>query len=139
MEQLSIFLENRAGRLEMALATLASENMDIRALSLADTSDFGILRLVVNRIDPAEELLRKAGFTVGRTIVIALDMPDVPGALLDIVRLLADRDINIEYMYPFSGKKSGRAGMVFRFDKMELAREILERNGQFIMDEKDLP
>lgn len=130
MEQLSIFLENRAGRLETALATLASRNCDIRALSLADTSDFGILRIIVDQLDTAEELLRNAGFTVGRTFVIALDMPDVPGALLDIVRLLASRDINIEYMYPCASKKPGRIGMVFRFDKMEWAREILEKNGQ---------
>lgn len=138
MEQLSIFLENRAGRLELALANLASENVDIRALSLADTSDFGILRLVVNNLKTAEGLLRKAGFTVGRTQVIALEMLDVPGALLDIVRLLAAKDINIEYMYPFAGKKSGRAGMVFRFDKMEWARETLEKNGQTIIRPEDL-
>lgn len=138
MEQLSIFLENRAGRLESALATLASRNIDIRALSLTDTSDFGILRLIVNQLDIAEGLLRNDGFTAGRTHVIALDMPDVPGALLDIVRLMAAKDINIEYMYPFAGKKSGRAGMVFRFDKMELAHEFLEKNGQIIISEKDL-
>ena len=125
MQQLSVFLENRAGSLESALAILASANIDIRAMALSDTSDFGILRLIVNEHPKAQELLLASGFTVGNTDVIVLGLEDRPGALLAVVGLLAENNINIEYMYPFACKGLALPGMVMRFDKMEYAREKL--------------
>lgn len=138
MQQLSVFLENKAGMLEKALACIAGEGIDIRALSLPDTSDFGILRLIVTARKKAEEVLRKEGFTVGSTCVHVLEMNDAPGELLGIVRLLAERGINIEYMYPFAGKGKTAPGMVFRFERMDLAREILEENNISLVKEADL-
>lgn len=125
MLQISVFLENRAGSLEGALMCVAAENIDIRAISLADTSDFGILRMIVDKRLKAEEALRKHNYVVGLTEVVVLELPDRPGVLLSIVKLLASENINIEYMYPFAGKDAVLPGMVFRFDKLDYAREIL--------------
>lgn len=127
--QLSVFLENRAGCLEQALSCLNTVNMEILALSLADSSDFGILRLLARDFPKAEEALRKGNFTVGRTEVVSLAIADKPGALLRIVALLSREGINIEYMYTFPAKEPGNTGIVLRFDKMDLAKEILKTNG----------
>lgn len=126
--QLSIFLENRTGRLSEILNLLGINNFNIRALSLADTSDFGILRLVINEPDRASALLLEHGFTTGKTDVVAVEFEDRPGALAKLLFLLAPHDINIEYMYACARKEPDNAIMIFRFDKTEEAIKILMAN-----------
>lgn len=129
VEQLSVFLENRAGRLSEVIELLAQEHINIRALSLADTSDFGILRMLVSDNALADRTLKGKGFTTGYTDVLAVELPDVPGSLASLLRLLSSRDINVEYMYAGARRQLHSAVMIFRFDKIDGAIEILRENG----------
>jgi hypothetical protein len=101
VEQISIFLENKAGRLAEVTRILGEGGINIRALSLADTSDFGILRLIVNDHEKAKKILKEHGFTVGRTEVVAVEVEDRPGGLSSILQILYEAGINVEYMYAF--------------------------------------
>jgi hypothetical protein len=125
VEQLSIFLENKAGRLAEVTQTLKEANINIRALSLADTSDFGILRLIVNDHEKAKAVLKEQGFTVGRTNVVAVQVEDQPGGLDRILTLLSANGVNVEYMYAFVQAGSRHATLILRFDKMDQALEVL--------------
>lgn len=125
VEQLSIFLENKAGRLAEVTNTLANAGINIRALSLADTSDFGILRLIVDNTEKAKEIMKEAGFTVGRTAVVAVQVDDQPGGLNAILQALEGHNVNIEYMYAFVQKGGNNATMIFRFDRIDQAIEAL--------------
>ena len=127
-EQLSVFLENRAGRLAEVTHTLAEAGVNIRALSLADTSDFGILRLIVCDPDLAKQTLKEKGFTLGRTSVVAVEVPDRPGGLDSVLQLVSKHDINVEYMYAFLQREKGGAILIFRFDKVDQAIELLKEN-----------
>ena len=124
VEQLSIFLENKAGRLAQVTKTLAEAGINIRALSLADTSDFGILRLIVNDTEKAINIMKEAGFTVGRTAVVAVE--DKPGGLNNILEALSGQNVNVEYMYAFVQEGGGSATMIFRFDRIDQAIEVLK-------------
>ena len=128
VEQLSIFLENKTGRLAEVTKAIAGNNINIRALSLADTSDFGILRLIVDRTEEAKTLLKDAGFTVGRTTVVAVKVQDTPGGLHHVLTILAENKINVEYMYAFVQKNGSHATMIFRFDRIDQAIEALTAN-----------
>lgn len=128
VEQISIFLENRAGRLAEVIHCLAEANIDIRALSLADTSDFGILRLIVCDQEKASALLKEKGFTLGRAAVVGVEVPDKPGGLDSVLRLVSANGINVEYMYAIVGRSDGKALMIFRFDKVDKALDLLVRN-----------
>jgi len=128
VDQLSIFLENRAGRLAEVTRILSEAGVNIRALSLADTSDFGILRLIVSDFDTAKAKLKEAGFTVGRTTVVAVEIPDKPGGLHNILSMLQDAGINVEYMYAFVQQSGDSAVLIFRFDRTEQGIEILQKN-----------
>lgn len=138
VEQLSIFLENRAGRLAEVTRTLAEANISIRALSLADTSDFGILRMIVSDLEKAKSVLKDKGFTMGCTSVIAVEVPDTPGGLGNVLDFLSKHDINVEYMYAFVQVKNVNAIMVFRFDKLDLALELLSKNGFTVVPAEQL-
>jgi len=127
--QISVFIENKSGRLYEICNLLGQNNLNIRALSLADTSDFGILRLIINDPDKAYTLLKQNGFTVGKTEVIAVEVPDVPGGLASVLKVLSDNDVNVEYMYAFVEKSSDFAVMIFRFDEVEKALSVLEKAG----------
>lgn len=129
VEQLSVFLENRAGRLSEVIHLLAQAGINIRALSLADTSDFGILRMIVSDNSLAETILKAHGLTTGHTDVIAVELPDVPGSLDNLLQLLSSKGINVEYMYAGPRRKLEYAVMMFRFDKIDAAIEILRENG----------
>jgi ACT domain-containing protein len=129
VDQLSIFLENRAGRLAEVTRILAESGVNIRALSLADTSDFGILRLIVSDFDKAKEHLKAGGFTVGRTTVVAVEVPDNPGGLNSILEMLRGAKINVEYMYAFVQQSGSHAVIIFRFDRTDQAIELLQQNG----------
>ncbi|KAA0259569.1 ACT domain-containing protein [Deferribacter autotrophicus] len=127
--QISIFIENQSGRLWEVCDLLGKNNINIRALSLADTSDFGILRLIVNDPEKAYQKLRENEFTVGKTEVIAVEVPDSPGGLAKVLKILKDNNINVEYMYAFVERSGDCAIMIFRFDETDKAIEALNNNG----------
>ncbi len=114
VQQVSVFLENKSGRLAEVCATLGDHDINIRALCIADTSDFGILRLIVNDPARATDVLQEAGFSVGSTSVIALQIPDRPGGLGGVLKLLEGAGINVEYMYAFFVRREGDAVVLFR-------------------------
>lgn len=128
VEQISIFIENKSGRLAEITRILGEADINIRALSLADTSDFGILRLIVNDPAKAKLALKGKGFTVNITEVVAVEVPDRPGGLSAILETLDRNDINVEYMYAFVERCGGNAVIIFRFDETEKAITILSEN-----------
>ena len=128
-EQLSVFLENRAGRLAEVTHTLAEAGINIRALSLADTSDFGILRMIVCDHEKAKTVLKEKGVTLGRTSVVAVEVADTPGGLDAVLQLVSRNGINVEYMYAFVQRDQESAVMIFRFDKVDHAVDVLRDNG----------
>ena len=125
VEQISIFMENKSGRLAEVTGTLAAAGVNIRALSLADTADFGILRLIVNNTERAKEVLKANGFTVGKTEVVAIEVPDRPGGLAEILATLDKAQINVEYMYAFVQHSGDNAVIIFRFDEVDKAIQVL--------------
>jgi hypothetical protein len=129
VEQISVFLENKAGRLAEVAKVLGEGGINIRALSLADTTDFGILRLIVDKYDQAREILKQHGFTVGKTEVVAIEVPDRPGGLAWVLQILSDSDVNVEYMYAFVQHSGKNAVIIFRFDNLERAIELLQQQG----------
>lgn len=128
VKQISVFLENKSGRLEEVTKILAENNIDIRALSLADTRDYGILRLIVNDHLKANKLLKDSGFTVQETDVVAAEVPDKPGGLAGILRVLNSKRISVEYMYAFVERKGDKAIMIFRFENVDEAIEALKNS-----------
>lgn len=129
VEQISIFIENKSGRLAEVTRVLGSKGINIRALSLADTSDFGILRLIVDKTDQAKAALKEQGFTVSKTEVVAIEVPDQPGGLSGILKVLDDSKVNVEYMYAFVERCGGNAVIIFRFDDLESALRVLQTHG----------
>ena len=129
VEQISIFLENKSGRLAEVTNILSRAGVNIRALSLADTADFGILRLIVNQGDLAKQVMKEHGFTVGKTEVVALEVPDRPGGLGEILKILHESGINVEYMYAFVQHSGDNAIIIFRFDEPDKAIPILTGAG----------
>ncbi|BAT71315.1 ACT domain protein [Thermosulfidibacter takaii ABI70S6] len=128
VEQISVFLENKAGRLAEVAEILGKNGINIRALSLADTTDFGILRLIVNDRQKTKEVLKNAGFTVGITEVVAVEVEDEPGGLAKILTPLAQNGINVEYMYAFVEKSRNKAVLIFKFENIDKAIEVLKAN-----------
>ncbi len=129
VEQISIFLENKSGRMADVTDVLAKADINIRALSLADTTDFGILRLIVNDTEKAKKVLKENEFTVGKTEVIAIEVMDKPGGLAQILSIIHKAGINVEYMYAFLEKHEDKAIIIFRFDELEKAIEVLTNAG----------
>ncbi|HSD95380.1 MAG TPA: ACT domain-containing protein [Syntrophales bacterium] len=129
VEQISIFLENKPGGLEFVTRVLKDAGINIRALSLADTTDFGVLRLIVNDVEKAKQVLKENGFTVGRTSVVAVLVPDRPGGLHSILESLSKEKINVEYMYAFVERSGEHAIIIFRFDATDRAIDILTKSG----------
>ncbi|SFM89056.1 ACT domain-containing protein [Thermodesulforhabdus norvegica] len=137
VEQISVFLENKAGRLAEVTRVLAEAGINIRALSLADTSDFGILRLIVNDTEKAKRVLKENGFTVGKTNVVAVEVEDRPGGLYKILEILRKANINVEYMYAFVQQSGDNAVLIFRFDNTDEAiKTLLENNVKVIEGQK---
>jgi hypothetical protein len=137
-EQISIFLENTPGRLVEVTRILEAGGINIRALSLADTSDFGILRLIVNDNEKARRLLQQSGLTVRITEVAAVEVEDKPGGLHRILAALAAAGVNVEYMYAFVRQSGQNAVMIFRFDDPPKAERLLREKGMRVIDGKDL-
>lgn len=129
VKQISVFLENKSGRLAEVTRVLGENNIDISALSIADTTDFGILRLIVNDPQKAEKALKESEFTVSSTNVIAIGIEDRPGGLSKALEILDNESIGIEYMYAFVGKKSDEALVILRVENSSKAVEILVKGG----------
>jgi hypothetical protein len=138
VEQISIFLENQSGRLAEVTGILAEAGVNIRALSLADTSDFGVLRLLVDDNEKAKSALKEKGFTVGKTNVVAVAVPDQPGGLHNILAGLGKGGINVEYMYAFVRQSGQNAVMIFRFDNTDEALRVLGDAGISVLDGETL-
>lgn len=129
IKQLSVFVENKAGRLAEITSVIAGAGIDIRALSIADTTNFGILRLIVNKPDEAEQVLRGAGMTVSLTNVIAVSIPDEPGGFAAAMTCLAGAGVGIEYMYAFISRDQGRACVILRVGDNDRAIAALQEKG----------
>ena len=127
-EQISVFLENKTGRLAEVTGILSEANVNIRALALADTSDFGVLRLIVDDNIKAVKALKNRGFTVGRTDVVAVEVEDKPGGLHRLLDMLHNAEINVEYMYAFVQHSGENAVMIFRIDNIDEAVRVLEEH-----------
>lgn len=129
IEQISVFLENKSGRLARVTRVLGENNINIRALSIADTTDFGILRLIVNDSAKAFTVLKEAGFTLSVTEVVAVEVPDQPGGLASVLEVLKGAGINIEYLYAFLQKATSAALVVLRVEQPDSAIKILVEHG----------
>jgi hypothetical protein len=138
VKQISVFLENKSGRLARVTEILGQKDINIRALSIADTSDFGILRLIVNRPDEAYKALKEGGFTVSTTDVIAVEVEDHPGGLSGVLKVLDAKGINIEYLYAFLEKSSQDALVVFRVEQVDDAIAVLGAAGINILKGDDV-
>ena len=137
LNQLSIFIENKPGSLKNVCRLLADNNIDISTLSLADTKDFGILRLIVREWEKAKNILSANGVAVTVTSVVALEVENRPGGLCDILDTLDKYSINVEYLYAFVSPINGRAVIILRFDAPDMAVERLktDRAVRFIGEE----
>jgi hypothetical protein len=138
VEQISVFLENKPGVLEAVTKALKEANINIRTLSLADTTDFGILRLIVNDVAATSTILKEKGFRVSRTTVVAVEVPDRPGGLHSILEALAGEAINIEYLYAYVEKSGENAVIIFRYDNPDRAIEVLQKKGFSVLSGEKL-
>ncbi|MBQ1661843.1 MAG: amino acid-binding protein [Treponema sp.] len=129
IKQISIFIENRPESLLELTEVLAKHKINMRALSLADTNDFGIARIIVDSPDSVAEMLTDEGYIVKATNVIALEIPDETGSLNSILRILGENGRNVEYMYGFTGRKSNSAFMILRSTDVPTTEKVLENNG----------
>ena len=138
VKQLSVFVENKFGRLETIISELAKNNINISALSMADTTDFGILRIIVDDPDKAQLVLKEAGVVAKCTEVLAIVMDDTAGGLANILQILTESEISIEYMYAFVGKIDGHALMVIKVSDAEKTEKIFEGKGILMPNPADI-
>lgn len=124
VNQIAVFLENRKGRLYALLGALSEANVNVESLNIADTKDFGIVRLVTDDNDKAAEALKAAGFTTARNDLIGIEVPDKPGSLTSTLGLLSREGVNLEYVYSFS-RSGGKALILFKTDDVKRAQELL--------------
>ncbi|WP_373219290.1 ACT domain-containing protein [Ruminococcus sp. 5_1_39BFAA] len=128
VKQISVFLENKPGKLAEFSDILSANNIDMRALSLAEAADFGIVRVIVDDVYNASTILKDAGYVFSITKVLAVVIPDEPGGLSKVIRTLGDNGVNMEYMYAFTTPKKGQACMIFRVEDNQKAIEVLQSN-----------
>ena len=136
--QVSLFLENKPGHLQSALKVLADEKINILTLTIAEVSDFGIVRLIVNEPEKAVKSLKENKFTCSTTDVLAIELTDEAGSLLAALDTFSKRQLNIEYMYAFTEKRGDKAVMIFRFDDIEAAKKALQEEGYNIVKKIDI-
>ena len=129
VKQISVFVENKPGKILEVTKVLAEENIDMRALSIGETSDYGILRIIVSDTDRAAEALKAAGNVIAVTPVVAIEVPDEPGSLQHVLTILADAGISIEYTYAFLMNRDNSACLVLRVDDAEETTQLLKSNG----------
>ena len=139
VKQISVFLENKPGMLNTMTDVLAKNNIDMRALSLAETNDFGIVRIIVDDVYNATTVLKDAGFVHSVTPVLGVSIPDEPGGLNRVVAVLTDAQINVEYMYAFlGGKDVNHAYMIFRVQDLKAATAALAAKGVKCIDQEEI-
>ena len=139
IKQISVFVENKPGALYALTAVLAQGQIDMRALSLAETKDFGIVRLIVNDLYKATTLLKDAGYVHSLTPVVGVAIPDVPGGLNRVLQVLTDAKVNVEYMYAFlGGKDVDHAYMIFRVADDKAAEAALAGRGIQLVDQEEI-
>lgn len=138
LKQLSVFLENKPGRLRELCAVLAENGINIITLSLADTEQFGILRLIVRDYEKAKKLLEKEGFVAKLTDVVAVELADRPGGLSEILKIEEAANVSVEYMYAFVIKSGENAVLLFRFDDMDKAVAALQAANLPILNSLEL-
>lgn len=136
IKQISVFLENKRGRLFEALNVLSKAGINIRALSIADTSDFGILRMIVNDPEKAKKALENEGFTTKITHVLTVGVKDRPGGLAEVLKILYEEDINVEYIYAFVEKSGEEALVVLRTNNLDKTITLLQEKGVKLLDSK---
>lgn len=137
IQQISVFVENKQGKLVETVKTLADNDINIRAMSIADTKDFGILRMITSDNAKTREVLSK-DTVVNSTDVIAVKMADRPGALYKVIAILSKEGINIEYMYAFTASDALGAYVVFRVDDVQQAQELIDKNGLKSLSDEDV-
>ena len=138
VKQLTVFMENRPGRLYKLTHALGQEGIDFVTLSIADTKDYGIVRFIARDNDRAYEILKQAGFTVGQTELIGVEVEDKPNALAEVIALLEEENINIEYLYSFVLTNHNSAKILMRVEDTERAVKLLGERGIKLLSEKIL-
>ena len=134
IRQISVFLENTTGRLSEVTKTLANAGINLRAISIADTADFGILRLIVDKTDEAVNALSAGGFTTRQTDVVAVEIEDTPGSLAKLMELFQKSQVNIEYLYASLEGQVGKAVVIFKLEDHGKGLKILSDNGHKIAE-----
>jgi hypothetical protein len=138
VKQISVFVENKQGRLVDIIEELAKQDINIGAVSIADTTDFGILRMIVNKPDAAYAGLKEAGYTVSMTEVIAVEMEDIPGGLYDVLKVLQKCKISIEYLYSFVRRTDTKAIIICRVEDPQAAIEALQGDGKRVLTQDEV-
>ncbi|MCD6232484.1 amino acid-binding protein [Candidatus Aerophobetes bacterium] len=138
INQISVFLENKIGRLAEVTKVLGSKGINIRALSIADTAEFGILRMIVSQPEEACSILEKSGFTVSKTEVIVVEIMDRPGGLAEVLEILAKACLNVEYLYAFVAPKGKNALVVLKIEKLTEVVELLRREKVKILTREEI-
>ncbi len=136
--QISVFLENKKGRLFEAAQTLGHAQVNIKALTIAENEDFGVLRLIVDQPETALTALKANGFVASLTEIVAVEVGDHPGGLAKVLAVLSENDLNVEYMYAFVEKAEDKAILVFRFDDIDKAITVLTNNHIRVVGKKDI-
>lgn len=135
IEQISVFVENSPGKIRVISGLLANAGVDIRALTIADTKDFGILRLIVDDTQKALKALEEGGCVASLTMVLGVVMQDQPGSLNAILNLMGEHDVNIDYIYAFLTSRKEDACVIFRVEELERAAEVLTLHGVKLVDQ----
>lgn len=138
VKQISVFLENKPGTMGKLTEVLSKNNIDMRALSLAETSDFGIARIITDDVYHAMQVLKDEDYVCSVTKVLAVAIPDEPGALARVIRFLGDDGVNVEYMYAFITRKKDVAYMIFRVEDNEAAIKVLTKHDVKLVCQDDL-
>lgn len=138
VKQISVFLENRPSSMVKFTDVLSKNKIDMRALSLAETADFGIVRIIVDDVYNAMQVIKDEGYICSATKVLAVAIPDEPGGLGKVIHYLGNAEINVEYMYAFTGRQKDTAYMIFRVQDNEKAIQVLSKNGVKMICQDDL-
>lgn len=138
VEQISVFLENKPGQLAKFTKVLFENNIDMRALSIAETLDFGILRVIVDDVQKTADVLKEAGYIYNITPVLAVAIPDEPGSLCKILNILQDNSVNLEYTYAFITRQADTAYMIFRVEDNQRALDVLSKHNVQLVSQQEL-
>lgn len=138
VKQISVFIENRPGSLSEFTTALGEAGVDLIALSIADTTNFGVLRAIVNDTDRAYEVIQQAGYTVNLTDVLAVGVPDAPGGLGKVLTALHNAGISVEYLYSFVRRVKDSAVIIFRVDRPEDAVKLLKDTGAQLLTQQEV-